>query len=180
MNRYRYNIQALVLPLVIALLVLPCAQPVHAQDNDITALRKQVEELQGMVKALQRQIDNMQERTATETSASTQPKAPAAVAPVVQGGADPSARIPAAPARPTTKSQVPGPETLRENWHALNKGMSRQAVNKLLGAPNRTFKLNDNLIWYYDYAGIGKGSVMFSQDGQVTDWQAPPTSRWFW
>ena len=179
MNQYRYNIHALAFPLAIALLVLPCVQPVCAQDNDITALRKQVEDLQGMVKALQKQIDNMQGRTATETSASTQPKAPATVEPVVQE-ADPSTREPAAPAKPPTKTQAPGPETIRENWHALNKGMSRQAVNQLLGAPNRTFKLNDNLIWYYEYGGIGRGSVMFSRNGQVIDWQAPPTLRWFW
>lgn len=182
MKPKQYFIQARAISLAALLLILPAIQPVHAQQSEVAALRAQVQELQRMVIDLQQQVQELQARLPSRPAVASSTRAEAAVTndtSHIRGYVRPDLVSASAPVSPAPSSTLT-PETIRENWHTLEKGMSNQQVNSLLGAPTRSFKLNNKLVWYYDYAGIGRGSVMFSQQGQVTDWQKPPASHWFW
>lgn len=173
MKPERYNFNATAIFLSIALLALPNIQPVHAEGSDIAALRIQMQELQRTVRTLQQQVTDLQNRLPPADTA-TQPVAPPKRNVSRQRETAPSDDIPVASDRSTLSKQ-----SIRDNWHALKRGMSDQDVYALIGAPTSRFKLNNAPVWYYDYQGIGRGSVMFSKEGKLIDWQAPPT-HWLW
>lgn len=182
MNHKQLTIHVKAVSLAIVLLLLPGIQSVQAQANEVAALRAQVQELQRMVIDLQQQVQELQARMPSRpsTTSSTRPEAPVTNnTPRIRGYVRPDLTG-AGQDRTAVKSPTLTPATIRENWHNLKKGMSNQTVSSMLGAPSRSFKLNNSLVWYYDYEGIGKGSVMFSEQGEVTAWQAPPSSHWFW
>ena len=183
MNTKHYINQAKAVLLAAALLLLPAVQPVTAQESEVATLRAQVQELQRMVIDLQQQVQELQARVPSRpaVAASTRTETPVTNDNThqIRGYARPDLVSSTSPGT-SAASPALSPETIRENWHTLEKGMSNQKVNSLLGAPTRSFKLNNKLVWYYDYQGVGRGSVMFSEQGQVTDWQTPPTSHWFW
>ena len=179
----RYILHAMAITLAIALVPLSGMQPARAEDSDSAALRLQVEELQHTVKALQQQVKELQAQNPSSSSAATTPARTETPAPNntprIRGYIRPDLVSSSPPGTPAAKTSLT-PETIREHWHSLERGMTDHTVNGLLGAPTRSFKLNNKLVWYYDYEEVGRGSVMFSEDGLVTDWQAPPKSHWFW
>lgn len=181
MNPRHYTTRAIAL--AAALLIAPCIQAAHAEDSsEVAALRAQVQELQRMVIDLQQQVEELRARNPSPSGASVPARSETTAAnntPRIRGYVRPDL-VGTPRDRSAASSPALTPETIRENWHTLEKGMSNQEVSNLLGAPTRSFRLKNKLVWYYDYAGIGKGSVMFSDNGEVTDWQEPPTSHWFW
>lgn len=172
MNRERYTFNTTAILLVISLLVLPGIRPVRAEGSDIAALRIQVQELQQAVSVLQRQVADLQSQLRPSNTATRQ------VPPETNYSRPretaPRDDIPAASDQPALSK-----EAIRDSWHALKRGMSDQDVYKLIGAPTSRFKLNNKPVWYYDYQGVGRGSVMFSNEGKLISWQAPPT-HWLW
>lgn len=59
---------------------------------------------------------------------------------------------------------------VRANWLALEKGMTKEQVVKLLGKPGNTLS-GFGTYWYYpDSFG---GRVEFDDDGKVTGWSEP-------
>ena len=173
MKRERYTFNATAIFLSIALLALPNIQPAHAEGSDIAALRIQMQELQRTVRDLQQQVTELQNQLRPANTAA-QPAAPPATNVYRQRETAPPDDTPVA-----TQPSTLGKEAIRNNWHALKRGMSDQDVYELIGAPTSRFKLNNTPIWYYDYQGVGRGSVMFSKEGKLIDWQAPPT-HWLW
>jgi len=127
--------------------------------------------------------------TATpQTAPQTQPAATAApqAAPQTQPAATaapPATRPsqPAAAAEPTPANSKPTADwiaTLRENWHQVDRGMTKAQISELLGAPTKELRINEKLVWYYYYRGIGGASVFFNSDGRVSSNQ-PPTLGWW-
>jgi hypothetical protein len=55
--------------------------------------------------------------------------------------------------------------------------MTREEIAALLGPPSRTLEANSKPLWYYEYEA-GSGSVAFTQEGYVEDWQRPPLGLW--
>jgi len=80
---------------------------------------------------------------------------------------------------PVALESVPPFVTLQRNWSEIRPGTSRALVNELLGKPEREMRINGDLVWYYVYPGIGRGSVFFSGADKVTSVQAP-RSGWSW
>ncbi len=79
------------------------------------------------------------------------------------------------------KVRTPSAQTvLRDHWQTIKRGMQIRAVEDVLGRPDRTATLPGKTVWYYSYPDIGSGSVVFTADGDVSDWQAPPFSTWAW
>ena len=178
MNLKRYIIHTIVTAISVTFLILPGIT--HAEDSEIVALRAQIQELRHMVIDLQQQVEELQARSPSAPPVPSRSETPVTNnTPRIRGYVRPDL-ISTATAGSPPEHKALDPDSIRENWHALEKGMTNQTVNGLLGAPTRSFKLNNNLVWYYDYKGIGRGSVMFSEKRQVIDWQAPPTSHWFW
>ena len=158
--------------------------PAQADEDATRALRDQVEILTHVVRSLQKQVKALQQNQSATAPAVSPAKAnsgkPHTAAPAQVPEADSSTSIPVVPNKPTSARQATTPADIKKSWHALKRGLTSQSVKVLLGEPSRSFKLNgDSPIWYYDYEGIGVGSVMFSNDGQVIGWQPPP-SNWLW
>lgn len=78
-------------------------------------------------------------------------------------GAPPEARAPAEP------SLV----AVHRSWSGIRPGISKERVSEALGAPGRVLRINGDLVWYYVYPGVGKGSVFFDREDKVTAVQAP-------
>jgi len=153
-----------------ALLLSPlcvAAQQPQGEAGDQAPLQTEVHELRLELQRLQRRLDSVEARIAA-----TPPVASAThgvVAPPAASGPDD-----ASAAAATLTPQIV------ENWDALREGMDPQRVRTLLGEPSRDFKLGGQGVWYYHYAGVGGGSVMFSRgDGKVLSWQRPPFHAWW-
>lgn len=62
---------------------------------------------------------------------------------------------------------------LQRNWSEIQPGTSKDRVDALLGKPERVMRINDDLVWYYVYPGVGRGSVFFDGKGKVSNAQSP-------
>lgn len=63
--------------------------------------------------------------------------------------------------------------SLRDQWRGVHRGMTKEQIGSVLGPPTRMLEINSKPLWYYEYT-FGAGSVAFSQEGLVEDWQRPP------
>jgi hypothetical protein len=138
------------------LLWLAFTPPAGADSKDVNALRREIQQLRGVVEGLDARVRALEQQR-PEPAAS-------------QSGAITSGQPPGAPAIAT-----PG---LRDRWQRVKRGMTTQEVETLLGRPTRTMKLTPKTIWYYSYTDIGNGSVVFTDDS-VIDWQSPPLNAWW-
>ena len=68
---------------------------------------------------------------------------------------------------------------MRHNWSQVQPGATEDAVQALLGKPERILRIDGNPVWYYLYPGVGRGSVFFTLAGKVSSTQ-PPVFGWFW
>lgn len=77
------------------------------------------------------------------------------------------------------KQSAPSLVALRGKWSEIRLGTPKARVDALLGAPERVMRINGDLVWYYVYPGVGRGSIFFSGDEKVTAAQ-PPAAGWSW
>jgi hypothetical protein len=138
---------------LLVLLCLAGAAPASADSTDVNALRQEIQELRGAVERLDARVRALEQQR-PEPAAS-------------QSGASATGPAPAA--------ATPG---LRDRWQHVERGMTTQEIEALLGRPTRTMKLTPKTIWYYSYTDIGNGSVVFTDDS-VSDWQSPPLNTWW-
>jgi hypothetical protein len=131
-------------------------------------------------------------QTATETS-------PAAMAPAaLPSASDPDVRTvkgsgssTPSPERPAVKEPVEAPAavaagtqpsgeknndspSVRQQWRSIERRMSTEEIEALLGPPQQKFTVGGNTVWYYRYPENKRGSVTFSGDMRVSGWQKPP------
>jgi len=182
MNLHLYDRASIVLVLISMLFSGPRPAQADEQSSD-RALRDQVAILTHAVRSLQKQVKALHalhEHPSTPPALSGSDTDPDPARTTAARKATPDTTIPVVASRIASAHQATTPAKIRKDWHALQTGLDTHAVNGLLGPPSRSFRLNgDNPVWYYDYEGVGVGSVMFSADGRVTGWQAPP-SNWLW
>ena|SRR6266571_3958413 len=85
--------------------------------------------------------------------------------------------------RALEKNENPQPASplflLQRNWSEIQPGTPQQRVDALLGKPERVLRINGDLVWYYLYPGLGRGSVFFDGEGKVSSAQAPRLG-WSW
>ena len=62
-----------------------------------------------------------------------------------------------------------GPRTDKQNWRRLQKGMTREAVTRILGDPERINRYSTWESWNYP----GFGYVTFDENGRVRSWSEP-------
>ena len=79
---------------------------------------------------------------------------------------------------PEKKPAEASPVSVHRSWSQVQPGVSKQEVAVLLGKPERVMQINGDLVWYYVYPGLGRGSVFFNADDKVTSTQAP-RAGWF-
>jgi SmpA / OmlA family len=170
------------LPVFLWPMIFLCAYrplAVFADDEDLRALRQQVEELTATVRQLQdrnKAMERNQEapwvpaaRLSPSESISPEPVAPKQVeaAPAAMESAAP-------PARASVDDKI---VVLRKSWRQISGKMTREQVSETLGPPSKEMLINGKLVWYYVYSGLGAGSVFFKGDGHVSSSQ-PPNIGW--
>jgi hypothetical protein len=164
---------------LVLLLGTVATPPAGAAGGDRATLQRQVDALRHTVRQLQRRVRTLEARpmptAPTPTAAmGVQGPTPARSA---HGATAPAAHTAPPAATPRTTGTILTPQ-IKANWGALKRGMNADRVRALLGAPSRRLEINDGQpLWYYYYTGTGGGSVMFSRDGVVSDWQHPPFGR---
>jgi hypothetical protein len=164
----------------------------HAENSDVSALRRELHDLKQVVEHLNERVDGLERQLQPRSQPAPQAATPAAMPPAaappaaVPPAAVPPAAAPAAPAAPAPPAvqaaaapATPG-QSPRERWRQISRGMSRQEVEGLLGPPQRTMEVNLRTVWYYTYPEVGSGSVVFGPEGGgVDDWQTPPFRTWW-
>ena len=142
--------------LVAAALALGALSARADQADDIARLREEAAALRQSLDKLEAEIQALEAGN------------PAPLAPGSQ------VKAAAAPKRPPE----PSPVAVHRNWSQVHPGVSKQEVDALLGKPERVMRLNGDLVWYYVYPGLGRGSVFFNGEDKVTATQAP-RAGWF-
>jgi hypothetical protein len=132
------------------------AFPALAQPTDeVASLKREAAQLRQFLDELERKIHALEGGNGASAAAST----PATNVPDGQAGASFF--------------------LLQRGWSEIKPGTPKARVDTLLGKPERVMHVNGDLVWYYVYPGLGRGSVFFSVDEKVTAVQAP-TSGWSW
>jgi len=67
-----------------------------------------------------------------------------------------------------------GSPSVRQQWRSIERRMSTEEIEALLGPPQQKFTVGGNTVWYYRYPENKRGSVTFSGDMRVSGWQKPP------
>ena len=159
----RISYTGLIALLAVATVSALYTRPALAGANDTASLRREVRALQREVADLKARVTVLERAVA---AGAPQAATPASAAP--QAGA----------AAPPTVAQPQGPE-IRHRWREIKHGMTQAQITQLLGKPERVLTLNNQMVWYYHYTGIGGGSVVFTNDGHVSSWQNPPLGPWW-
>ena len=140
-RRHLHVLSALLVGIAVVLL-----DPVDtlAAETDIGALKEQIDSLSHRVRALEIEVDQLQQQSAARaTSAGSAPVQPV-------------------------------PISFREAWRGIHDGLTQDEVKKMLGQPQHEFMLSGKRVWYYYYSGVGGGSVFFGENGRVAGSQEPP------
>lgn len=75
---------------------------------------------------------------------------------------------------PSRQVTVPRPATVSIPWQKLERGMSHEQVESLLGKPRWVESLMIGEFWLYgDRSILGRGWVVFSEKGAVMQWSTP-------
>jgi SmpA / OmlA family len=189
-------------PKTLVICVSLCTASVgSAWADDLTT---QIKELRQLIERLEKRVERLESatgssrepadvsgRSAVGNSAPnampTTPIAPTASAPTIQllphqpsGFAllpklEPTP-FPAQGSAASAAEPIPYPAlrvSLRDQWRGVHRGMTREQVGSVLGPPTRVLDINSKPLWYYEYT-FGAGSVAFTQEGVVEDWQRPP------
>ena len=147
-----------------------CATGAQAEEPELGALRRQVEELTNTVRQLQERIDALEKNdTASWIPATSAPAPDHASAPkTIETAPAPVRAAPSARASVDDKVVI-----LRNSWRRISTGMRQDDVKQTLGPPTRETLINGKVVWYYYYAGLGAGSVFFNADGRASSSQSP-------
>ena len=140
-RKHPYVLSALLFGIAV---ILPDPVDTLAAETDSGALKEQVESLTHRVRALEIEVEQLQQQLAARATS---------VGPV--------------PAQPVAVS-------FREAWRGIHDGLTQDEVKKLLGQPQHEFMLSGKRVWYYYYPGEGGGSVFFNENSRVAGSQAPP------
>ena len=138
----------------------------RAQDAEVRELQLELEILRREVKALHVRIDTLEgKREGASVRAPTSEPA--------------AARTNAPPAGNTDNTRADSIVALKMRWSKVAPGMTGHEVAETIGEPAAKLAIDGRPVWYYIYAGIGRGSVMFDGGGRVSSLQAPAVG-WSW
>jgi hypothetical protein len=138
--------------IVIALATLSSAAD---QTDELARLREEAANLRQALERLETRIQTLERQN-------QDPVAPK------DNGQPEASRSEAMPA-----AQISPLVSLKQNWSRVQPGTSEDRVQALLGKPERVLRIDGALVWYYMYPGIGRGSVFFNANGNVTSAQSP-------
>ena len=157
------------LPILVASVFLFSIAPAHAraEDAEVRELQLEVEILRREVKALHVRIETLEGKRESATA-----RAPTSEPVVARTNAPP-------PTGKTDNMRTDSIVALKLRWSKVAPGMTGPEVTETIGEPAAKLAIDGRPVWYYIYAGIGRGSVMFDGGGRVSSLQAPAVG-WSW
>jgi len=153
---------------VAVLAFLSAVSATRAPADDATDEKARIERLEQTLDRIERRLELLEH---ADKSSSPVPTT------VPETQAAPEMGRPA-PAAPQSATAPPPIQSLRENRRAIRRRMAEDDVTRLLGAPTRLLQIDSKHVWYYEYPGVGSGSVAFDSNSRVDDWQHPPLGLW--
>ena len=169
--------------LILAILPLLAASGAEGGDEETGALAKQIAELQQKVERLDARVKELERRLSAEPAKGLQDRgntgknSPAAAEEEFRGrSAEGKAENPPAQSPSGVDKEKP---SVSQRWRTLERGMTAEAVEALLGLPQRVIEVDDKIVWYYRYPNVGAGSVVFTPEKRVAGWQKPPFHGWW-
>jgi hypothetical protein len=156
---------AILVPAVFLFSIVP--GHARAEDAEVTELQVEVEILRREVKALHARIETLEGKR--EGAAA---RAPTSEPVVARTNAPP-------PTGKTDNMRTDSIVALKLRWSKVAPGMTGPEVTETIGEPAAKLAIDGRPVWYYIYAGIGRGSVMFDGGGRVSSLQAPAVG-WSW
>jgi hypothetical protein len=154
------------LPMLVAGVLLFPSALAHANDAELRELQTEVEILRREVKVLHARIEILEGKRESAT-----PRAPTSEPAV--------ARTNAPPAGNTDNMRADSIVALKLRWSKVAPGMTGPEVAETIGEPAAKLAIDGRPVWYYVYAGIGRGSIVFDGGGRVSSLQAPAIG-WSW
>src|SRR5262245_15152844 len=139
-------------------LILLALSIAHAAETDVDTLEQEIQALRRQVRELRARMDALEQKQQSAYRVAAPGSEPAAPK---QRGTD---------ADPTSAESVVG---LKQRWSKVARGMSGAEVASAIGEPTAKLILDGRPVWYYIYAGVGRGSVLFDGGGRVSSLQAP-------
>ncbi|MDA8140862.1 MAG: hypothetical protein M0036_19610 [Desulfobacteraceae bacterium] len=174
--RIRNPIHQCLPALLLTLTCLAVPAGAHADQADSAVLRHEVQTLQQTVQELTQRVAELEKRIAAAGPVpSIAPQRPSAQKSAGPGTGN-AATVPAAIQTNAAAQGVHGdrPSSVRESWRRLDRRMTAEQVEELLGKPQQQFPLAGKIVWYYHYPDNHNGTVTFFQDMRVAGWQPPP------
>jgi TolA-binding protein len=184
MLRLKRLLGALAYTLVIlAIIPLWAASGAERKKEETAALAKQIEELQQKLERLDTRVRELERRLSPQplqepqNRGNTGANSPAAGEGKSHGQAA-EGKAEAQPAESPSGADKEKP-SISQRWRTLERGMTAESVEALLGLPQRVIEVDSKIVWYYRYPNVGAGSVVFTPDKRVAGWQKPPFHGWW-
>lgn len=169
------RLPALLWPMIFLYLCRPLEA--YADDGDLRALRRQVDELTATVRQLHDRIKVLEREAPWVPAAQSSPSESIPPDPVAPKNVE-TAPTAVERAAPAAKASVDDKiVVLRKSWREISGEMTREHVREVLGPPSKEMLINGKVVWYYLYSGLGAGSVFFKSNGHVSSIQ-PPNIGW--
>lgn len=137
------------------------------QSEDLARLREQAAQFRQSLEKLEARIQALENQQRHQDSPRTG---------ALRDSAEPAQPMPgsgAASLPSASPDNISSLVALKQSWSQVRPGTSADRVQALLGNPERKLRIDGNLVWYYVYSGIGRGSVFFRSDGSVATTQSP-------
>jgi len=169
--------------LILAIIPLLAASGAEGGDEETATLAKQIEELQQRVESLEARVRELERCLPGEPAEQLHDGRKT-------GASSPPAGEKESPGPAAERTAEPHPEkspsavdqekvSIPQRWRTLKRGMTADAVEALLGQPQRVIEVDSKVVWYYRYPNVGAGSVVFTPDKRVGGWQKPPFHGWW-
>lgn len=168
---------------VLAILPLLAASGAEGEDEGTAALGRQIEELRQRLERLDARVRELERCLSGEPAQRPQNRGNTGASSPPAGeerSPGPAAERAAEPQSAESPSAVDIEKlSIPQRWQTLKRGMAAEAVEALLGLPQRVLEVDSKLVWYYRYPNVGAGSIVFAPDKRVSGWQKPPFHGWW-
>ena len=168
---------------IMTILPLLAASGTAGENEETAALARQIEELRQKVERLDAKVGELERRLSGEAAQRLQDAANTGTSSPPAGEEESPGPAAEGAAQPRPGESLSAPDTdqpsIPQRWRTLKRGMTAEAVEALLGRPQRVMEVDTNTVWYYRYPNLGAGSVVFTPDRLVSGWQKPPFHGWW-
>ncbi|MGB8326862.1 MAG: hypothetical protein WCE48_04715 [Steroidobacteraceae bacterium] len=154
----------------LTLIVLALLAPAACADDEIAALRGQLEQIKSLVQGFDARLRAL-EAARAQSPLIPRPTAPDASTSGLVAQGTPRPVTSTAHLAPTIDASTPVVPRLA--WHRIHAGLTESDVQALIGPPTKVFELAGKTVWYYYYPSVGAGSVFFGSRGVASSVQRP-------